>query len=224
MASLACISCRAKKQRCDRTLPSCMQCANAPQPCEYPDQGKRGLPAGFLGALESRLQETERALFYALGELHEGTVERDAYAGLSNPAQTKSEMMEKWASLPLGDRGQVKAWFLNRRAEGSSITVRPDGQSRTRTGLDVTTPTDFEPGQDDITTPGSQMRASAFLQSPTANGYRPPSQDADMFTPSAMVPPLTPVALMPDSHSPVHDPGISTRAQAVAKSHRRMYF
>ncbi|KAI0104037.1 hypothetical protein GGR51DRAFT_523262 [Nemania sp. FL0031] len=229
MASLACISCRAKKQRCDRTLPSCMQCANATQPCEYPDQGKRGLPAGFLSALESRLQETERALFYALGELLEGTVEHGPYTGFLNAAQTKSEMVEKWASLPLGDRAQVEAWFLNRRAGGSSsITIRSDDQSgdqsRTQAEPSMEAPTEFRPTHDDII-PGPQVQGSTFLQSPTAaTNYRHQSQDLDAFTPSTIGPPLTPVALMSDSHSPADDPQLSTRAQAIVKSRRNIYF
>ncbi|KAJ8131160.1 hypothetical protein O1611_g2466 [Lasiodiplodia mahajangana] len=201
-----------------------MQCVNAPQPCEYPDQGKRGLPAGFLSALETRLQETERALFYALSELHEGIIEHGAYSGHSNPAQTKNDMMEKWASLPLGDRAQAKAWFLNRRAgDPWSINVGLGGQSRTQTGPTMATPSDFGPSHDAIS-PSSQVQDSTFLQSPTAADYRLPSQESGTFTPSTIGPPLTPSALMPDSHSPIHGSGLSTRAQAVAKSRRNMYF
>ncbi|RYC63516.1 hypothetical protein CHU98_g2717 [Xylaria longipes] len=74
-----------------------------------------GLTAGFLNAVESRLRETELALFYALSELHDGTIERRTYAGLSDFAVglsshlSKSDMMEKWANLPLGDRIQTEA-------------------------------------------------------------------------------------------------------------------
>ncbi|KAI0474717.1 hypothetical protein F4859DRAFT_77355 [Xylaria cf. heliscus] len=233
MASLACTSCRGKKQRCDRTLPSCMQCANAQQPCQYPDQNKRcvaiefkaspvlvsidffgrGLPAGFLNALESRLRETELALFYALSELHEGIVERRAYTGLSNSAiglsshLSKSDKMEQWANLPLGDRTQATAWFLSHRTAGdpSSPAVQLDVRPRTQS---YPAPIAFHAGlSHDDGPPNSQRRVSPFLQSPTSR-----------------VPPLTPMASTSNPDSSAGDLGLSTRVQAVVESHRRLYF
>ncbi|KAK5627616.1 hypothetical protein RRF57_003331 [Xylaria bambusicola] len=64
----------------------------------------------------ARLRETEEALFYALSELHDGTAEDQASARLSNSrfarralSQSKNEMMEMWAHLPLGDQAHAKA-------------------------------------------------------------------------------------------------------------------
>ncbi|KAL3953469.1 hypothetical protein ACCO45_011425 [Purpureocillium lilacinum] len=60
---IACETCRRKKRKCDRELPTCGQCSNDTSQCRYADQGKRGLPLGFVSALEKRLAETENALY-----------------------------------------------------------------------------------------------------------------------------------------------------------------
>ncbi|KAI1313781.1 hypothetical protein F5Y03DRAFT_108245 [Xylaria venustula] len=232
MASLACTSCRAKKQRCDRALPSCMQCVNAAQPCHYPDQHKRGLPAGFLNAMESRLRETEDALFYALSELYEGTAEHRTYAGLSNArlgqpsspsAASKTDMMERWTNFPLGDRAQVKAWFLSHRTgdplsppaqlELPSASRASSSLSSLLSPSSVRKTAQAGPGRGD-TTPQSSR--------PTATPSQPFSHSQELNTfvdrPTTTVPPLTSVASTSD------DLGLSHRVKAIAESRRKIYF
>ncbi|KAI0512573.1 hypothetical protein F5B22DRAFT_297220 [Xylaria bambusicola] len=245
MASLACTSCRAKKQRCDRELPSCMQCINAQQPCRYPDQHKRGLPAGFLNALEARLRETEEALFYALSELHEGTVENQAYARISSShfarralSQSKSEMMEMWAHLPLGDRSQAKAWFLSLRLggdeESSPTNIQLElPQSGANPGAQPSSPSSSS-SQDAIENaqarsarvgdmmPSSPRQTSPLLDSSTAApASYPRSQSLRTLaekTTTATEPSPRSMTSAPDSL------GLSTRVKAIVESRRDIYF
>ncbi|CAH0024566.1 unnamed protein product [Clonostachys rhizophaga] len=49
----ACDSCRIRKHRCDGTHPTCSPCFAIHQPCSYgSDNKKRGLPTGYVHALE----------------------------------------------------------------------------------------------------------------------------------------------------------------------------
>ncbi|RWA09494.1 hypothetical protein EKO27_g5616 [Xylaria grammica] len=227
-------------------------CVNTQQLCRYPDQHKRGLPAGFLNAMESRLRETEMALFYALSELYEGSIEHRAYAELSDspfehaslqgPAQSKSETMEKWASLPLGDRTQAKAWFLNHRigdslVVDSSRTAQLDTQPGTQSGIQsgiqsaiqsaiqlypVNGPAQAGPGPGHGgMTPDSPRQVSPFLQPSEVPGSRDPGS---LVTTTPPVPPSAQIASTSDFHEPTDGSGLSTRVKAIAESHRRIYF
>ena len=70
--------------------------------------------------MESRLAETERALYFALAEMHIGVVEHSDYPDSSmqtatSSVQSKKEMMAKWAMHPLGNRDAVRAWLFDRQ-------------------------------------------------------------------------------------------------------------
>lgn len=84
-----------------------------------------------MNALESRLAETEKALFFALSEIHSGTVIQGEYdsqppdrsmhpSALSTAAPThqqeKCDLMASWASQPLKNRDQAQAWLRSRVA------------------------------------------------------------------------------------------------------------
>ncbi|KUI55878.1 hypothetical protein VP1G_03257 [Cytospora mali] len=112
-ASIACEACRQKKCKCDRRI---------------------GIPAGYVNTLEKRLAETERALFFALAEIHAGVVARDDYESpalrqtmgesvLSSPTpitqQDKAKLMASWARTPLADREQVQKWFEANRGKAA---------------------------------------------------------------------------------------------------------
>lgn len=76
----------------------------------------RGLPAGYLNSLEKRLLETERALFFALAEIHANSRESDDYSSagsrLIKPSpQTKADLVQSWQRHPLQNRGDAKSWF-----------------------------------------------------------------------------------------------------------------
>lgn len=53
-----CALCRQRKTKCDRQLPKCSFCVKAKVACQYlPRQRKRGLRAGYVSELESRIGE-----------------------------------------------------------------------------------------------------------------------------------------------------------------------
>lgn len=83
-----------------------------------------------MTALEKRLAETERALFFALRELHDGAAvhadyhSQPSYQGMresvfSNDTpstqQEKADLMASWASRPLENRTQAQAWLESMR-------------------------------------------------------------------------------------------------------------
>lgn len=89
-----------------------------------------------MNALETRLAETERALFFALHELHDGVaVEGDyrdqlSYHAMSESAlsdrtpstqQEKADLLASWASRPLENRTQIRAWLESMRRTGNSV-------------------------------------------------------------------------------------------------------
>lgn len=98
----------------------------------------RGIPAGYVNALETRLAETERALFFTLRELHDGVVAQGddygnhvSYQTMSEPAlsnrtpstqQEKADLVASWASRPLENRIQARAWLESMRKTGNSAT------------------------------------------------------------------------------------------------------
>lgn len=89
----------------------------------------RGIPAGYVNALEKRLAETERALFLALAETRFGTRSDVTAVAAMKPSvlfrstpttqQEKAELMAAWGSTPLEERAQVEAWFEANAAEGA---------------------------------------------------------------------------------------------------------
>ncbi|KAK5954606.1 hypothetical protein OHC33_004328 [Knufia fluminis] len=58
-----CALCRQRKTKCDRQLPKCGFCIKAKVECQYlPQAKKRGLRAGYVAELESRLESLERQM------------------------------------------------------------------------------------------------------------------------------------------------------------------
>lgn len=155
IASIACEPCRHKKCKCDRRLPICTQCKSTPAKCHYPEKNRRGIPAGYVNALEKRLAETERALFFALAEIHAGTVARHNYESpmlrqamevsvLSGPIPTtqqdKAQLMATWAKSPLADREQAYAWFEANQGEANLPTLYEESAASIKRGVDTVTP------------------------------------------------------------------------------------
>ncbi|KAF3083957.1 hypothetical protein TWF102_000529 [Orbilia oligospora] len=58
----ACEPCKRKKRKCDGASPFCSMCTRTPSACHYLRPNPRGLPSGYLIALEQRLADTEAAL------------------------------------------------------------------------------------------------------------------------------------------------------------------
>ena len=58
-----CFLCRQRKTKCDRALPSCGFCIKAKIDCRYvPKPKKRGLRAGYVSELESRIEHLEHEI------------------------------------------------------------------------------------------------------------------------------------------------------------------
>jgi len=58
-----CALCRQRKTKCDRQLPRCGFCVKAKVECQYlPQAKKRGLRAGYVAELESRLESLEQQI------------------------------------------------------------------------------------------------------------------------------------------------------------------
>lgn len=89
-----------------------------------------------MNALEKRLAETERALFFALHEIYDGVaIEGDYEDQLSHQAisesalsdrtpstqQGKADLVASWASRPLESRTQTRAWLESMRRTGNSM-------------------------------------------------------------------------------------------------------
>ncbi|KAI9903733.1 hypothetical protein N3K66_000262 [Trichothecium roseum] len=113
--NIACESCRTKKRRCDRSLPVCLQCANDPSSCHYPEENKRGLPSGYVNKLEARLAETEAALYQVLGQRQQQydahPVPAPALASAAPPGQNKADRVREWECFPLQSDLDVRAWY-----------------------------------------------------------------------------------------------------------------
>lgn len=63
-APQACLSCRIKKRKCDKELPSCTLCRRMDRPCDYSEPTSRNGSDGSddLTYLKNRMQELERRL------------------------------------------------------------------------------------------------------------------------------------------------------------------
>lgn len=118
-------ACRQRKCKCNRVLPVCGSCASDPSKCWYSQGSKRGIPAGYINSLETRLAETESALYYALCELHSGYREQGSYGPLAEHLKQryghgKTDVTKDWKDLPMTNRQQAQAWWLERELEISS--------------------------------------------------------------------------------------------------------
>lgn len=103
--------------------------------------GNRGIPTGYVANLERRLAETERALFFALREIHERVPMPDDYerlqpyrgqslpvhSDLTTPTtqQEKNAFVRSWENYPLGSRAETEAWFRCRLAEAQETSRSP---------------------------------------------------------------------------------------------------
>ena len=132
--------------------PTCQQCQGTNLLCQYNESNKRyvvlcslirllsilislrGIPTGYLGTLEQRLNETEAALYNALAELRnlksgQTFIEHQQYLSPfippvlipreSNPSKTSR--MAEWKEHPLTDSDAIDRWrvFFSRHEKSS---------------------------------------------------------------------------------------------------------
>jgi hypothetical protein len=172
---IACESCRSKKCKCDRKLfvltqtsplyiadshsPSCSQCQSSPGLCRYQEGGKRGLPAAYMIRLESRLRDTENALYASLRTLWKESNQSspslhlmvaDLMVPRSQPS--KAEKQREWEQSPLRTGEDIVAWFEQREKHcGGSDSKHAVSTDKGRSNDEVVS----APGIDDMlsTTP-----------------------------------------------------------------------
>ncbi|KUI63745.1 hypothetical protein VM1G_10592 [Cytospora mali] len=187
-ASIACEACRQKKCKCDRRMPTCTQCRSSPAKCHYPEKNRRGIPAGYVNTLEKRLAETERALFFALAEIHAGVVARDDYESpalrqtmgesvLSSPTpitqQDKAKLMASWARTPLADREQVQKWFEANRGKAALPTRGGSDADLAKRRLDA------------VITPATPANSSAVASNRSGQPVTRPHRQSQAVTDSS---------------------------------------
>ncbi|KAF2830535.1 hypothetical protein CC86DRAFT_162669 [Ophiobolus disseminans] len=115
---IACETCRSKKCKCDRKLPSCSQCQMSSLACRYQEGGKRGLPAAYMTSLETRLHDTERTLYAAVRALHanDGIASVLAFLDADIPTypitpRSKVDKQSEWKRRPLQTSKDLVVWF-----------------------------------------------------------------------------------------------------------------
>ncbi|KAF4903855.1 Depudecin biosynthesis cluster-specific transcription activator DEP6 [Colletotrichum viniferum] len=207
---IACESCRQRKRRCDRKLPFCLQCSHEPGRCQYPEQSKRGIPNGYLNKLETRLAETEAALFRVLS----GALDSHTYDAASSPAllsqaawtprQNKVDRVKEWESLPLQTPTDIQAWFRSKATESNDAA----------TDLPAASPQSLMSSvSDQLALPQPSVE-----RTPMSN----PQPVVDIPIEPQFLAPMTPLNTAqtgnrnaPDSHS---------KAKELSKSHQNLYF
>lgn len=127
-----------------------------------------------MNALETRLAETERALFFALRELHDGVAIHAEYrdqpscqAMNNRPASTqqeKADLVASWTSRPLENRTQARAWLESMRGAGRSAT---DGVHEEQLGAHASNGSSIAP--DTVLEIGSLLDTQSGIQS-SGNG------------------------------------------------------
>ncbi|PYI09589.1 hypothetical protein BO78DRAFT_467735 [Aspergillus sclerotiicarbonarius CBS 121057] len=134
ISPIACEPCRQKKCKCNRALPYCSQCTGEPSKCNYPENGKRGLPLGYLTQLEQRLADTELALFEALTTLrslgHGDDLVKASLKVEVEERQGKNARMGEWGRLPLRDQSDIQRWWQAK--DDQYIRERGPLESRTQ--------------------------------------------------------------------------------------------
>lgn len=88
----------------------------------------RGLPTGYLGALEQRLTDTEAALHDAITHLHRVKDTPNIRPVRLNSARqsktTKGSRLAEWAKFPLNSPEEVQRWWagVGEPDEGSIVS------------------------------------------------------------------------------------------------------
>ncbi|TQN69991.1 hypothetical protein CSHISOI_05506 [Colletotrichum shisoi] len=189
---IACESCRQRKRRCDRKL---------------------GIPNGYLNRLETRLAETEAALFRALSGALDGGPASSLDAASSpallpqaawTPRQNKVDRVQEWDSLPLQTPDDIQAWFRSKATEHSDAAIDLPAASPQSLISSVSDPMFAPPPP--LRDPGSS------------------AQDHQSISDSVIEPQLrsvTPVITTPVGRSPAD---AVSKAKELSKSQQNLYF
>ncbi|KAK1708768.1 hypothetical protein BDP67DRAFT_597827, partial [Colletotrichum lupini] len=96
----------------------------------------RGIPNGYLNKLETRLAETEAALFRVLSGALDHTQGFDSASSPAllpqaawTPRQNKIDRVKEWDSLPLQTPDDIQAWYRSKATEHNDPAVDPPAAS-----------------------------------------------------------------------------------------------
>ncbi|EFQ27340.1 uncharacterized protein GLRG_01835 [Colletotrichum graminicola M1.001] len=168
----------------------------------------RGIPNGYLNKLETRLAETEAALFRALS----GVLDSPGSGSASSPVllpqaawtprQNKVDRVKEWELLPLQTPNEIEAWFRSKAAEQSDPVPEPPDASPQ--------------------SPVSSVSDSVLAPHPVRDSDSMPAQRPLL---DAVIEPrlrsMTPIATTPVNEVPSDS---VSKAKELSKSQRNLYF
>ncbi|GFF43018.1 hypothetical protein IFM61606_03275 [Aspergillus udagawae] len=115
--TVACNSCRSRKQKCSGNKPICTKCLESHRQCNWPEQLKRGPAKGYIEALERRLHETEHVLLRLLAHMSDEqlaiAVERDKSPFL----RSGKNDAQYWRRYPMRTAPELREWQRDCLAE-----------------------------------------------------------------------------------------------------------
>ncbi|KAK2055939.1 hypothetical protein LY76DRAFT_618238 [Colletotrichum caudatum] len=168
----------------------------------------RGIPNGYLNRLETRLAETEAALFMVLS----GTLPGPGSDSASSPAvlpqaawkprQNKVDRVGEWELLPLQTPDEIQSWFRSKAAENSDPAPEPPSASP----------------QTLISSVPDPMLAPDSMRDPDSLPTQRPPPDV-MIEPQLR--PMTPASTDPVERVPSDS---LSKAKELSKSQRNLYF
>ncbi|KAJ0316036.1 hypothetical protein Brms1b_005690 [Colletotrichum noveboracense] len=169
-----------------------------------------GIPNGYLNKLETRLAETEAALFRVLS----GTMDSQTYDAASSPAllsqaawtprQNKVDRVKEWESLPLQTPTDVQAWFRSKATESNDAA----------TDLPAASPQSLMSSvSDQLALPQPSVE-----RTPMSN----PQPVVDIPIEPQFLAPMTPVNTAQTGNR--NAPGSHSKAKELSKSHQNLYF
>ncbi|PLB55210.1 hypothetical protein P170DRAFT_35635 [Aspergillus steynii IBT 23096] len=169
--TIACNSCRTRKQKCSGKRPVCTQCSQHNRRCDWPEQLKRGPAKGYIEVLEHRLHETENALLMVLSRISDeqflSVSERDQSNYLPSPRQEKKGT-EYWKEFPLDTADNIRRWQYDNHDNGPTESSNGEQNSRSRTADNRATvaPSDMSSPK---TTSGLNIRRGIFIPESISN-------------------------------------------------------
>jgi hypothetical protein len=112
--------------------------------CRYQEGGKRGLPVAYMTNLETRLHDTEAALYATLRALHHQRsvtcdpidIEIVALPGERSP-RSKADKQHEWKQRPLRTSENIAAWFADEQYDTSPDKNKCNPVSLMTTSADV---------------------------------------------------------------------------------------
>ncbi|KAE8374045.1 hypothetical protein BDV26DRAFT_52934 [Aspergillus bertholletiae] len=137
--TIACNSCRFRKQKCSGKKPVCTQCLQHNRVCDWPEQLKRGPAKGYIESLEHRLHETETVLLKVLSRISD--TQLSTSINQDEQHRTRSSIGDSlyspfprlgkrgadyWKRFPLDTAHNVREWQYDCLSHRRSAPVNQD--------------------------------------------------------------------------------------------------